>query len=169
MTLYSYKTQSPVSSIPKRIRLSDGNTRTDSSTFTDDELIDAGYIVVEDPPVYDEETHKLIWSGTAFEKVGLTDLEISTRNNRRWVEIRECRDSKICEVEWRILRNQSEVRLGLEPTEDIHQLDVYVQALRDITDQSGDPLEIVWPHESHAHNKDDSTHTHDESTHTHDE
>ena len=162
MTLYSYKTQYPDSNIPERIRLSDGNTRTDSSTFTPEELIDAGYILVEDPTVYDEETHKLIWSGTAFERVGLTDLEIAAKTAKRWVEIRAHRDSKICEVEWRILRNQSEVRLGLEPTEDIHQLDVYVQALRDLTKQSDNPLEIVWPHESHAHDNSNSTHTHDE-------
>jgi hypothetical protein len=162
MTLYSYKTQYPDSNIPERIRLSDGNTRTDSSTFTPEELIDAGYILVEDPPVYDEETHKLIWSGTAFERVGLTDLEIAAKTVRRWAEIRECRDSKICEVEWRILRNQSEVRLGLDPTEDIHQLDVYVQALRDITKQSDDPLKIIWPHEGHTHDDSDSIHTHDE-------
>ena len=167
MTLYSYKTQSPVTNIPERIRLSDGNTRTDSSTFTPEELIDAGYILVEEPhtPPFDPETHKLIWSGTAFERVGLTDLEIAAKTAKRWVEIRAHRDSKICEVEWRILRNQSEVRLGLEPTEDIHQLDVYVQALRDLTKQSDNPLEIVWPHESHAHDEStESTHTHDDGT-----
>ena len=160
--LYSYKEEYP-KLLPKRIRLSNGTTRTDRSTFTSEELIDAGYIaVVQDAVVYDEETHKLIWSGTAFERVGLTDLEIAAKTVRRWAEIRECRDSKICEVEWRILRNQSEVRLGLEPTEDIHQLDVYVQALRDLTKQSDNPLEIVWPHESHAHDNSNSTHTHDE-------
>mgnify|MGYP000184987645 CR=1 FL=1 len=165
MTLYSYKTQYPDSNIPERIRLSDGNTRTDSSTFTPEELIDAGYIIVEDPPIYDEETHKLIWSGTAFERVGLTDLEIAAKTVRRWAEIREVRNSKIREVEWRILRNQSESRLGLEPTDDIQLVDTYIQALRDLTKQSDDPLEIVWPHESHAHDEStESTHTHDDGT-----
>ena len=46
MPLYSYKTEYPSSKISQRIRLSDGSTRTDSSTFTSDQLLDAGYVEV---------------------------------------------------------------------------------------------------------------------------
>ena len=49
--------------IPFRIRLSDGTTRTDPSTFTEEEIIDAGYIEVSDPPVPDY-PNKLDWNGT---------------------------------------------------------------------------------------------------------
>ena len=54
MPLYSYKTEYPTTKIPEMITLSDGSTRTDSSTFTSDELLDAGYVEVSNPPDYDQ-------------------------------------------------------------------------------------------------------------------
>ena len=48
-------------------------------------------------------------------------------------------------VEWRIMRYHSEVRLGITTTTDsISDLDTYIQGLRDITNQS-DPSSITWP------------------------
>lgn len=49
MTLYSYQGNYP-NQIPFRIRLSDGRTRTDPATFTEDEIADAGYVAVSDTP-----------------------------------------------------------------------------------------------------------------------
>ena len=49
MTLYSYNKSYP-QPIPFRIRLSDGRTRTDPSSFTEEELTDAGYTAVPDKP-----------------------------------------------------------------------------------------------------------------------
>ena len=43
--LYSYNGEYPTD-IPERIRLSDGSTRTDSSTYTEEEIADAGYVYV---------------------------------------------------------------------------------------------------------------------------
>jgi len=48
--LYSLNGNYP-STLPFRIRLSDGRTRTDPSTFTEEELTDAGYTAVSDEPV----------------------------------------------------------------------------------------------------------------------
>jgi len=46
---------------PWRIRLSDGSTRTDPSTFTDEMIADAGYILAPDKP--EEVDGKIIvWS-----------------------------------------------------------------------------------------------------------
>lgn len=145
MTLYSYKTEYPSSEIPERIRLSDGSVRTDSSTFTSDELVDAGYVEVSNPPDFNQETHKLVWSGTEWQTIPLTESEISIRNNQRWQEIRETRDAKIKEVEWRVMRNLSETRQGLDTTDNISDLDTYIQALRDITSTTTNPLEVSWP------------------------
>ena len=145
MPLYSYKTEYPSSEIPERIRLSDGSTRTDSSTFTSDELVDAGYVEVSNPPDFNQETHKLVWSGTEWQTISLTESEISTRNATRWQEIRETRDAKIKEVEWRVMRNLSETRQGLDTTDNISDLDTYIQALRDITSTTTNPLEVSWP------------------------
>jgi hypothetical protein len=36
--------------LPKRIVLSNGTTRTDPTTFTPEEIADAGYIQVPEPP-----------------------------------------------------------------------------------------------------------------------
>lgn len=145
MPLYSYKTEYPNPEIPERIRLSDGSTRTDSSTFTSDELVDAGYVEVPNPPDFNQETHKLIWSGTEWQTISLTELEISSRNVARWQDIRETRDAKIKEVEWRVMRNLSETRQGLDTTDNITDLDTYIQKLRDITSTTTNPLEVSWP------------------------
>ena len=144
--LYSFNGEYPIDTLPHRIRLSDGSTRTDSSTFTSEELVDAGYVQVSNPPDFNQETHKLVWSGTEWQIVSLTELEIYDRNNQRWQEIRETRDAKIKEIEWRIMRYQSETRQSVEEkTDDIVELDTYIQALRDITSTTTNPLEVVWP------------------------
>ena len=145
MPLYSYKTEYPTTEIPERIRLSNGSTRTDSSTFTSDELVDAGYVEVSNPPDFNQETHKVIWNGTEWQTISLTEYEISVRNVKRWQEIRETRDAKIKEVEWRVMRNLSETRQGLDTTDNITDLDTYIQALRDITSSTTNPLEVSWP------------------------
>ncbi len=145
MPLYSYKTEYPITEIPERIRLSNGSTRTDSSTFTSDELVDAGYVEVSNPPDFNQETHKLVWSGIEWQTISLTESEISARNAKRWQEIRETRDVKIKEIEWRIMRNLSETRQGLDTTDKIADLDAYVQSLRDITTSTSDPTSVSWP------------------------
>ena len=74
---YSNKGAYPVDTLPHRIILSDGSSRTDSSTFTSEELVDAGYVEVSNPPDFNQETHKLVWSGTEWQTVLLTESEIS--------------------------------------------------------------------------------------------
>lgn len=144
--LYSINGEYPKDTLPHRIRLSDGSTRTDNSTFTDSDLSNAGITTVSNPPDFNQETHKLVWSGTEWQTVSLTESEISARNDQRWQEIREIRNEKIEEIEWRIARYQSETRQGVEErTDNIVELDTYIQALRDITTTTTNPLEVVWP------------------------
>ena len=143
--LYSYKGQYPTS-LPERIRLSDGSTRTDSSTFTNEELTDAGYVAAGDSPSFDGDTQKVTWNGSNWEVVSLTSEEISARTARHWDEVRQTRDEKIRDCEWRIFRYQSEVRIGVTTTTDnINELDTYIQALRDITTTNSDPISVSWP------------------------
>ena len=55
------------------------------------------------------------------------------------------RDKLIVDMEWRVMRNLSEVRLGITTTSDlISDLDAYMKKLRDITTQE-DPYNISWP------------------------
>ena len=143
--LYSYKGAYPTL-LPERIRLSDGSTRTDSSTFTEEELADAGYIEAGDSPAYDSDTQKVIWNGTAWEVVSLTTEEINDRLAELWTEVRANRDNKIKEVEWRVFRYQSEERLGITTHSDnISDLDDYLKKLRDIPQTYSNPNDVVWP------------------------
>lgn len=58
--LYSYQGLMP-QSLPFRITLSNGFTRTNPDTFTDAELADAGYTGPFTPPAYDTATQRLSW------------------------------------------------------------------------------------------------------------
>jgi hypothetical protein len=62
----------------------------------------------------------------------------------RWAEVRIERDKKMQEFEWRYVRYERQVRLNITPTDNINDLDNYMQTLADITQQS-DPYNIVWP------------------------
>ncbi len=65
MKLYSIKNYYP-NELPWRIRLPDGSTRTDPSTFTPEIIAEAGYVEVESPPSYDPETEQLNWDGFSW-------------------------------------------------------------------------------------------------------
>ena len=60
-------------------------------------------------------------------------------------EVRSKRDRLIDKEDWRYTRYNSEVRQGLTPSDDIVALDTYIQALRDIPEQSGFPWDVEWP------------------------
>lgn len=64
--------------------------------------------------------------------------------NQLWKQIRDSRDHMIQAVSWRYERYHRQVRMGLQPDDDIDKLDEYVQALADITKQES-PINIVWP------------------------
>nr|WP_287412753.1 phage tail assembly chaperone [Pseudodesulfovibrio sp.] len=65
--------------------------------------------------------------------------------------VRVERDRRVEATRWRFERYESEMRQGLEPSDDINQLDVYVQALRDLTLAQGFPWagpldsDVPWP------------------------
>ena len=146
--LYSIKGEYPIDSLPHRIRLSDGSTRTDNSTFTADELSSAGITTVSYPPEYNADTHKLIWDNTdvEWEVVALTQEEIDNLISIGWQGIRNERDSLLKKTDEKILRYQSEVRIGITTTTDnISDLDAYAQALRDIPSTYSNPNDVEWP------------------------
>lgn len=60
------------------------------------------------------------------------------------VNIRSLRDQLMKDFEWRYIRYDRQIRLGLTPTDDLANLDQYMQALADITDQP-DLYNILWP------------------------
>ena len=58
--LYSFRQQRPAP-LPNRIRMPDGFTRTDASTFTQDEIQAAGYSGPYTEPSYNSSTEQLLW------------------------------------------------------------------------------------------------------------
>jgi hypothetical protein len=140
MALYSLNGKYP-QALPERIRLSNGQTRSDSSTFTAEEIADAGYVAVVKPS-YDRTTHTLDWDGTDFTLRLYNDAEIAAE----WVGIRASRD--------RIL-NQIDTMYGVTVDVDTYKSaettaelsddqKATKQALRDITNQDN-PFDISWP------------------------
>jgi len=146
--LYSINGEYPIDTLPHRIRLSDGSTRTDSSTFTADELSSAGITTVSYPPEYNADTHKLTWDNNdvEWEVIALTTEELADLNDLAWQGIREERDSLLKQVDEKVLRYQSEVRVGITTTTDnISDLDTYAQALRNIPSTYSNPNDVEWP------------------------
>lgn len=124
-------------------------------------LNELGWYAVQDRlPNYDPTTQKLDnWSyefdGVMVHRVPEiinvpqpTPADIERANlervNTKWQEIRILRDDYMKSFEWRYTRYQRQVRLGITTTDNIDDLDNYMQELADITLQS-DPFKIVWP------------------------
>lgn len=141
--LYSFKNSYP-KPLPNRITLSNGRTRTDPTTFTSEEIADAGYVLVDNPPAVNDRNKILIWTGVDWLVQDKTQEQIQAEISDKWVEIRFNRDELMKQFEWRYVRYHREVRLGVTPTDNINDLDTYMQALADITNQT-DPFNILWP------------------------
>ena len=60
-------------------------------------------------------------------------------------QVKSTRDKLIKDTIWRVQRYESEIRLGITTTDNITNIDVYIQALRDIPQQEGFPTDIIWP------------------------
>ena len=63
--LYSLRQQRPAP-LPFRIRLSNGFTRTEPTSFTAEEITDAGYVGPYTEPAYDAATEQLLWVDGAY-------------------------------------------------------------------------------------------------------
>ena len=79
-TLYSLNGAAPTP-LPFRITLANGFTRTDPSTFTEDEIAEAGYVLIEQQE-YDPATQALNWNGASFDVVDIPPAPPTPR----WVE-----------------------------------------------------------------------------------
>jgi hypothetical protein len=145
MTLYSHNKSYP-QSLPHRIRLSNGLTRTDPTSFTPEEIADAGYVQVDDQPTANS-VQKVYWDSDRIQWVleDKTLEELQAETNALWNAIRQERDKRIAAVTWRYERYARHARLGIEQIDNIEDLDAYIQALADIPQNQTDPYDIVWP------------------------
>ena len=145
---YSVNGDYPITTLPHRIRLSNGLTKTDSTTFTDSDLVSAGITTVADNPSYNANTQKLVWNRetTEWDVTELTQDELDQITDSKWIQVRSQRDYLLSEADQRVLRYQSEERAGITThTDSISDLDTYMQELRDIPQTNSNPDNIVWP------------------------
>lgn len=79
MKFYTQNNSTPAP-LSFRITMPDGSTRTDPSSFTDEEIAAAGYVEVPAPPGYNSATqHPPEWDGTSWTVRDLTEQEILAR------------------------------------------------------------------------------------------
>lgn len=104
MVIHSYNGSYP-QPLPFRIRLSDGRTRTDPTSFTAEEITDAGYVAVPDKPsttdsqVVEWDTQAVDWvvrDKTAEELAA----ELAAENERELKSITDYRDELIASGFW---------------------------------------------------------------------
>lgn len=133
--LYSYKRQLP-SRLPDKIVLSDGTTRTDSSTFSEEELRNAGYIVAPTPPPV-LRSQKLQWNGTDW----VVSEKTLADKDQEWVEIRKICLKLLKDTDFKVLKAYE---AGIPVSQGMSS---YRQALRDLYNNvsNQDPWDIVWP------------------------
>ena len=123
--------------IGNRIRLSNGKTRTDSSTFTEDELSDAGYQVAPDIPERPDNVTfcKLEWNGTDWEY----------RTTPTTTEMKEERQKILDKIDVMIKDAKAIRKSAIQNgTSDIY-IDKYITDLYDLTVNIYNPFDIIWP------------------------
>ena len=131
-TLYSYQGQEP-QELPHKLRLSDGKTRTDSSTFTEKELADAGFTGPYEVPEYNQEYQKLYWNSEnlSFDVEDISEEEL-------WERIRVRRNQLLLESDWSMVGDAPD-------TLNFREWEMYRQRLRDLTQNFETPQDVIWP------------------------
>ena len=135
--LYSCNGQYP-SVLPESIRMPDGLTRTDSTTFTDEEILLAGYVRVHEPSVYNDEKENISWEIDHWKISSKSPEELAIIIANKWHQIRSDRNILLMQSDWLIIKS---LEYGSIVRSDILE---YRRLLRDITLQS-DPYFIEWP------------------------
>lgn len=130
--------------LPNMLYLPDGSVRTDPSTFTQEEIAEAGWVVAPERPdgdSFDYRTHKVFWNTetSEYEIAPLPEDEIARTIELAWRGIRSERQVMLDNTDFIVVKSLE--RGEPVPTEWVN----YRQALRDITDTDSDPRDIVFP------------------------
>jgi hypothetical protein len=133
--LYSNNNKYP-EPLPSRIRLSDGSTRTDPTTFTEEEILNAGYVLAPDAPSYSY-PDKLLWTGTDWLVAAPTINDLETQ----WLSIKNQCKQLLNETDYKVIKAY-ELNEPLDPA-----YVAYRQELRDLYNNVNniDPWNVVWP------------------------
>jgi len=135
--LYSLNASYPAP-LPFRVSTPNGLTRTDPSTFTEEELAEWGYTGPYSYPEYDSFAQTVDWTGSSFVIRDLTDPELDVFLAEKKLDVRKHRNSLLSSCDW--------TQLSDAPVDGAAWA-TYRQELRDVTAQVGFPWEITWPNE----------------------
>ena len=137
MAQYSFKGAWPTR-LPNRIKFSNGLTKTDKTTFTDQDLIDAGWIEVEDPPAATY-PNKLEWNGETFEWSVRGPNESEIFQKRQEIQI-SCM-TMLTETDYKVVKA---MEIGEQLDSDYIN---YRQSLRDLYNDvmTMDPFSVTLP------------------------
>lgn len=143
------KSSQPVEQLPFRVKYK-GQTRTAEAVYQI--ASELGYTEVSNPPVYNEETHKVVWntSTNRWNKKTLTADELQRRFDSKWTETRLRRNDLLLQSDWSQISSGNGVGVYGVPGKEIdsdkrEEYKVYRQALRDITKDFDSPENVVWP------------------------
>ena len=127
--------------LPNVLYFEDGTVRVDSTTFTEQEIAEAGWVIAPDYPSYDSNLQYSTWDSesSTFVVNNYTDEELRETNSQIWQSIRSERDTILSATDYVVLRAyEAGTAVPTEWSE-------YRQALRDLPSTSDDPTSIIWP------------------------
>lgn len=131
--LYSYQGQEP-QELPHKIRLSGGRSRTDSSTFTEEEIADAGFTGPYERLEFNPEIETQSWDAELGDWV-TTPIP----DEVFWERLRGQRNFRLSSSDWSQLSDAP-----LTSTEKTAWA-TYRQELRDLPENTEDPKNVTWP------------------------
>lgn len=127
--------------LPEMMQLSDGTIVTRASTYTEEQIADAGWVLAPDIPQINPSTQKVSWNEDTvqWDVLSLSDEEISQANEQAWSGIRHERNTYLAETDYIVLRAYE------TGTAVPAEWATYRQALRDLPSTSTDYNAVVWP------------------------
>lgn len=130
--LYSHQGQEP-QELPNKIRLSDGRSRTDASTFTEEELAEIGITGPYERPEYDIEYQRMYWDSESLSYVveDVSDEEL-------WERVRETRNRLLAESDWTMAADIPE-------SVNVFEWEMYRQRLRELPQTIESPKNVFFP------------------------
>lgn len=131
--LYSYNGEFP-KTLPNRIRLSDGSTRTDISSFTDDDLVDSGYIGPLTQPENTESVASISWDS------GSTSFMVVNYDDDYYRNLLQSKvDGYLGHCDWTVA-SDSPLSESLKS-----EWEAYRTSLNGLVAATADPENPVWP------------------------
>jgi hypothetical protein len=137
MALYSFKGAYPTQ-LPNRIKLANGFTKTDRSTFTPEDLDEAGWYAVDIPPIVNY-PNKLEWDGQTRSWSEREPNEAETQF--KWQEIRNECEKRLLDTDYKVIK-AIETGTAVDPI-----YVTYRQELRDLYNNVNnvDPWTVQYP------------------------